>query len=128
MVLVAWKFGAIQYQTVALRYMWLYIKVIIIIGKFIMLHVRLLNFIFGKLYHVQSIAAYRATVRDVITQYKSLLHGKLSRYKCVPYLSHNSPRITECVQCMPQINVLTLCVFISQYRVNVTNQKLPEAM
>ena len=32
-----------------------------IIGKFIMLHVRLLNFIFGKLYHVQSIAAYRAT-------------------------------------------------------------------
>ena len=79
-----------------------------IIGKFIMLHVRLLNFIFGKLYHVQNIAAYRATVRDVITQYKSLLHGKLSRYECVPYLSHNSPRITECVQCMPQINVLTL--------------------
>lgn len=94
-----------------------------IIGKFIMLHVRLLNFIFGKLYHVQSIAAYRATVRDVITQYKSLLHGKLSRYECVPYLSHNSLRITECVQCMLQINVLTLCVFISQYRVNVTNQK-----
>ena len=78
-----------------------------IIGKFIMLHVRLLNFVFGKLYHVQSIAAYRATVRDVITQYKSLLHGKLS-----------SERASE-----PQINVLTLCVFISQYRVNVTNQK-----
>ena len=41
-----------------------------IIGKFIMLHVRLLNFVFGRMYHVQSIAAYRATVRDVITQYK----------------------------------------------------------
>ena len=35
-----------------------------------MLHVRLLNFVFGRMYHVQSIAAYRATVRDVITQYK----------------------------------------------------------
>ena len=41
-----------------------------IIGKFIMLHVRLLNFVFGRMYHVQRIAAYRATVRDVITQYK----------------------------------------------------------
>ena len=28
-----------------------------IIGKFIMLHVRLLNFVFGRMYHVQSIAA-----------------------------------------------------------------------